>query len=98
MRRITRIRTLDQLRRFLNLTDPPRLQTDSRESIYDFVRGTLDRFDYHDLRKRDKSLLKTFLTGVTGFSRAQLTRLIAQHRDTGTIRDRRGKAPESGPA
>ena len=95
MRRITRLRTLDQVRRFLNAADAPGLRTESRESIYSFVRKTLDRFEYHDLRKRDKSLLKTFLTRVTGLSRAQLTRLIAQHRETGTIRDRRGTPPDS---
>ncbi len=95
MPRITRIRTLAQVRRFLSVTDAPKFQADSRESIYDFIRKTLDRFEYHDLRKRDKSLLKTFLTRVTGFSRAQLTRLIAQHRQTGTIRDRRGGPPDS---
>ena len=30
---------------------------------------------------------------MTGLSRAQLTRLIRQHRDTGRVEDRRGKAP-----
>lgn len=89
MRRIARIRTLDQIHRFLKSADTPKLQADGREPIYDYIRKTLDRFEYHGLRKRDKSLLKTFLARVTGFSRAQLTRLIAQHRETGTIRDRR---------
>jgi hypothetical protein len=98
MPRITRFRTLDQVRRFLSATDAPTLQAGSRESIYDFVRRTLERFEYHDLRKRGKSLLKTFLTRVTGFSRAQLTRLVAQHRQTGTIRDRRGRRRSSGAA
>jgi len=98
MSRITRIRTLDQVRRFLKVADRPKLPAGSRESIYDFIRRTLDRFEYHDLRKRDKSLVKTFLTRVTGLSRAQLTRLVAQHRETGTIRDRRGSPPDSGAA
>ena len=89
MRRIARIRTMDQIHRFLKSADTPQLKADGREPIYDYIRKTLDRFEYHDLRKRDKSLLKTFLARVTGFSRAQLTRLIAQHRETGTIRDRR---------
>jgi len=30
---------------------------------------------------------------MTGLSRAQLTRLVAQHRGTGHIRDRRGAGP-----
>ena len=95
MHRITRLRTLNQVRRFLNVADAPGLGTESRESIYDFIRKTLDKFQYYDLRKRDKSLVKTFLTRVTGLSRAQLTRLVAQHRETGTIRDRRGMPPDS---
>ncbi len=95
MRRITRIRTLDQVRRFLKVADAPKLEADSREAIYEFIRKTLDRFEYHDLRKRDKSLIKTFLTTVTGFSRAQLTRLVAQHRETGRIRDRRSRPRNS---
>ncbi len=95
--RIEGIRTLDHIRRFLRGAESTKLAADGRDAIYDFVRGTLDRFDYHDLRKRDKSLIKAFLTRVTGMSRAQLTRLIAQHRETGTIRDRRGtpRSPET---
>lgn len=98
MHRITRIRTLDQVRRFLKVADAPKLPADSRESTYDFIRKTLDRFDYHALRKRDKSLIKTFLIRATDFSRAQLTRLIAQHRETGTIRDRRNTPRNPGAA
>ena len=37
--------------------------------------------------------MKAYLAKATGLSRAQLTRLTAQHRRTGDIRDRRGKPP-----
>ena len=37
--------------------------------------------------------MKAHLAKVTGLSRAQLTRLIARHRRTGDIRDRRKKPP-----
>lgn len=94
-RRIQRIRTLDQIRRYLKLNQTPGLQTDRRESIYAFIRQTLERFDYHRLRKADKGLVKAFLAQATGFSRAQLTRLIAQHRATGTIRDHRASPRDS---
>ncbi len=90
-RRIQRIRTLDQIRRYLNVYGAPGLQTDGRESIYAFIQQTLERFEYHRLRKPDKGLVKAFLEKATGFSRAQLTRLIAQHRSTGTISDRRSR-------
>ena len=41
----------------------------------------------------DKGLVRRYLAKVTGLSRAQLTRLIGQHRETGRIEDRRGGAP-----
>ncbi len=40
--------------------------------------------------KADKGVLRRFLVKVSGVSRAQPTRLIAQHRSTGRIDDRRG--------
>ena len=52
-----------------------------RASAYALVRRTLVRFEYHGLRKPDKGLLKRYLEKVTGLSRAQVTRLIRQHRE-----------------
>ncbi len=54
-----------------------------------FIAKVLDRTGYHGLRKKEKSKIKALLQRGTGFSRAQLTRLIAQHRTTGRIVDRR---------
>ena len=87
--RADRIRSLDQIRRYLQATETSVQPTNGRDSAYAFVRKTLVRFKYYDLRKPDKGLVKAFLGEVTGLSRAQLTRLIAQHRATGDIRDRR---------
>ena len=64
-----------------------------RESVYEFVRRALVRLDYERLGKSDKGLVRRYLAKVTGLSRAQLTRLIGQHRETGRIEDRRGGAP-----
>ena len=88
--RTERIRTLDQIRAFLNGSEPADFELTDRSSAYAFVRRTLVRFEYHGLRKPDKGLVRRFLEKVTGFSRAQLNRLLAQHRRTANIRDRRG--------
>ena len=69
------------------------IQLTDRDSAYACVRRTLVRFEYHGLRKPDKGLVKRFLEKATGFSRAQIDRLIRQHRRTGHIRDHRGKPP-----
>ena len=91
--RTERIRTLDQVRAFLDGNQPADFELTDRTSAYAFVRRTLVRFEYHGLRKPDKGLLRRFLKKVTGFSRAQMNRLIAQHRQTGNIRDHRCKPP-----
>ncbi len=52
------------------------------------------RFRYHhEPGRAGKGLVKQFLAKATGLSRAQITRLIAQHRRTGHIRDHRRKPP-----
>ncbi len=91
--RTERIRTLDQLRAFLEGNEAADFQPTRRDSAYALVRRTLVRFEYHGLRKPDKGLVKRYLEKVTGLSRAQVTRLIRQHRRTGHIRDHRGKPP-----
>ena len=91
--RTERIRTLDQVRAFLDGNQPADFELTDRTSAYAFVRRTLVRFEYHGLGKPDKGLLKRYLEKVTGFSRAQVTRLVRQHRRTGNIRDHRKKPP-----
>ncbi len=91
--RTERICTLDQVRVFLDGNQPADFELTDRTTAYAFVRRTLVRFEYHGLGKPDKGLLRRFLEKVTGFSRAQMNRLIAQHRQTGNIRDHRCKPP-----
>ena len=45
------------------------------------------------LSRAGKGLVRRFLAKVTGYSVAQLSRLIARQRQTGGIRDRRSKPP-----
>ena len=47
-------------------------------------------FDYALWGTADKGLLRRFLAKAAGLSRAQITRLLQQHRTTGEIADRRG--------
>ena len=85
-----RLQTLDQIREFLADSRPLDLQPQTRAEAYAFVAETLERFDYARQGKADKGLLRRFLVRVAGLSRAQVTRLLRQHRTTGAIADRRG--------
>ena len=84
-----RVQTLEQVRAFVEGSEAVDFTGADRESVYEFVRRTLVRLDYERLGKSDKGLVKRYLAKVTGLSRAQLTRLIGRHRETGRIEDRR---------
>ena len=88
-----RVRTLDQVRAFVEGSEAVDFMGADRGSVYEFVRRALVRLDYGQLGKSDKGLVRRYLAKVTGLSRAQLTRLVGQHRETGRIEDRRGGAP-----
>ena len=87
------VRTLEQVRAFVEGSEPVDFAGAGREGIYALVRRTLVRLDYHRLGKPDKGLVRRYLAKVTGLSRAQLTRLIGRHRRTGRIEARRGGPP-----
>ena len=92
--RTHRIRTLDEVRAFLEGNEATDITLHDRRQAYAFIERTLVRFRYHfGLSRAGKGLVRRFLAKVTGYSPAQLSRLIARQRQTGGIRDGRGKPP-----
>ena len=87
--RIERIRTMEQVAAFIEANGPVDFQPSDRTGAYQFVARTLARLDCYALDRPSKTLVKRFLAKTTGYSRAQLTRLIRQHRKTGRVADRR---------
>ncbi len=53
---------------------------------YRFIQKTLIKFRYITLSKLDKGVVNRYIRKVTGYSRQQLTRLIKQHKDAGSIK------------
>jgi len=85
-----RLQTLEQIRAFVEGSESLDIEVHDRQAAYDCVAQTLRRFGYTRLGKADKGLIVRYMIRVTGRSRQQITRLIAQFRSTGTVRDRRG--------
>ena len=85
-----RLRTIGQLRAFVEGNEAVDFQPRDRDEAYAFVRDTLERFAYGRLGRRDRGVVLRFLVAATGFSRQQVERLVRQWRDTGEVRDRRG--------
>ena len=84
------LQTLDQIRAFLEGSQPLGFETPAREEAYGWIASELRRFGYLRLGKAGKGLMRRYLSKVTGLSRAQITRLITQFRETRRIRVRRG--------
>ena len=85
-----RLRTIGQLRAFVEGNEAVDFQPRDREEAYGFVRDTLERFGYRHLGKHDKGVVLKFLVAATGISLKQTERLVRQWRETGAVRDRRG--------
>ena len=88
-----RLQSLEQIRAFVRGNEAVDFELVDRPSAYGFIRRTLVQFRYHSLSKADRGTVRAYLAKMTGLSRAQLTRLIGQHRDTGRVEDRRGRPP-----
>jgi len=73
------LHTLDQLRAFLKGTAAVGFSVGADER-YDFITRILRRFSYARLRRAEKGVVLRFLGRVSGYSRAQLTRLVERGR------------------
>ena len=84
------LKTIEDIKRFLRGSARIKLKATSRKEKYSWMNTTLAKFKYSRQRKKDKSLIKNYMLRMTGFSDAQMTRLVARHRTQGCIAPQRG--------
>lgn len=82
------IKTLEQVRQFLQGAAVMDMAIQSKAECYRWIQRTLVRFRYLELCRSDKGLIVHYLQKVSGYSRAQITRLIKQYRKTGRVQRR----------
>lgn len=82
--------SLDDVRAFLDGSVPVGFSAPAGDDRRHWLVGTLRQFHYVALGRTEKGVVLAFVRKVTGFSRAQLTRLIAQWLATRRLDDRRG--------
>lgn len=78
--------SLEQIRAFLEASDEVHFAATGKQEVYDWVRRTLVGQEYASLGREGKGLVRRYLAKMTGLSRAQVTRLIAQYRECGEVR------------
>src|SRR5260370_22953803 len=74
--------SLEQIRAFLEASEEVvQFADQNREEVYKWVNTTLRQHDYERLGRAAKGLLHRFIEKMTGYGRAQTTRLIQQYGD-----------------
>ena len=83
-----RLQTTEQIEQFLEGNREIEFNALSGEEKYEWIESVLKRFRYEDLRRGDKGLIREYVRKVTGYSRAQVCRLIGQYKRSGELRRR----------
>jgi hypothetical protein len=91
----TKLTTLEQLRRFLAGTTEVAFKPTPDDERYIHIAGVLRRFQYAGLTRPDKGVVLRYLERTTGYSRQQLTRLVARFHDTRQLK-KRYRPPKAG--
>jgi len=77
----SRLRTIEQLQEFLKATPQVQFSAhggDGDSQRYKHISTVLTRFDYPRCSKADRGVVRAYLARTTGYSRAQLTRLVSR--------------------
>ena len=76
----TRLDTIQQIEEFLSASAVIEFSASGDDNErYAHISRVLKRFDYPRSSKRERGLLRRYLQHTSGYSRAQITRLVARH-------------------
>lgn len=84
--KLDELKTIDQLEEFLSGTQAVAFSVISdKDDCYQWIQEVLVKYRYLSLIRQSKGVVIRFLMKVSGYSRQQITRLIAQYRKTGRL-------------
>src|SRR6202171_229154 len=87
---VSRLETIEQIREFLKGTAEVAFSSPADEStLRTFVTTVIRRYRYFRLTKGQRGVLFAYMQRLTGYSRQHLSRLIAQYRDTKSLKPRK---------
>jgi transposase InsO family protein len=78
--------SLEQIQEFLKASQDWQFEGREQRQIYEWVTSLLRQHRYGQQRRAVKGLLRSYLVKMTGMSRAQMTRLIAQYGEAGEVK------------
>ena len=81
----SQLNTITAVKEFVNKNNKIKFNHQNKAQAYLWVEEILVKFSYIKLPKADKGILRKYLALLTGYSRAQVTRLISQYLQTGYV-------------
>lgn len=81
----TQLETIEQIEAFLSGTQTVELIIEGKAKRYLWIQRTLIRLSYLQLSKAKKGIVMRYLGKMTGYSPAQVKRLIKQYREKGRL-------------
>jgi len=91
------VQTIEQVKQFLAGSEALYFGGVSVEERYRWIQAVLVRFKYYQLKRAEKGVIRRYIEKVSGYSRAQVSRLIRQYNQRGQLRKaqyRRHRFPE----
>ncbi len=80
------LQTIEQVRGFLEGSEVVEFSGLTTTEKYYWVKEVLIRFRYYMRKRGKKGVLRQYIGKVTGYSRAQVSRLIAEYKRTGRLK------------
>ena len=80
------LQTVEQVRQFLEGSEGVEFRGRTAQEKYYWIEEVLIRFRYHRLKRVEKGVIRRYVQKVTGYSRPQVSRLIAEYKRTGRLR------------
>lgn len=84
----SQLMTIQEVKDFLGIAEKitySRQAKVSKSEGYRWISNVLKRFGFEKLSKEEKGIIHQYLKKITGYSRAQINRLILQYKQYGTI-------------
>jgi transposase InsO family protein len=81
-----RMQTLDQVKQFVESSEAVAFKGINVKEKYTWMEEVLRKFKYNYLRRTGKGIIRSYIFKMTGYSRAQISRLIGVYQKTGRIK------------
>jgi len=80
------LQTVEQVGQFLEGSEGVEFRGLTTKEKYYWIEEVLIRFRYHRLERAEKGVIRRYIGKVTGYSRSQVSRLIAEYKRTGQLK------------